>query len=173
MGGGLFTPDLFFFAHESLRSSHCYFDDCAGVISLLSVYPCHQLSDLCYWELDMGSWSCRACLVPAVCRKVCYWEVDVGFWSCRARLVPAVCKTVRQALMSLLKGRLRRTEQQSLTLSQPGVKPKIASSFFFGQAGLSHWDFSHLKFGCFPWWVHCDGVVLPNAQCMLGVLVFS
>ena len=38
---------------------------------------------------------------------------------------------------------------------------------------LSHWNFPHGKFGLLsPRKANCDGVVLPNLQCVLGVLMF-
>ena len=39
---------------------------------------------------------------------------------------------------------------------------------------LSHWDFSHEKFGLLsPGKASCDRVALPNLRCMLGVLSVS
>ena len=48
----------------------------------------------------------------------------------------------------------------------------ISFSFVFTTA-LSHWDFSHRKFGLLsPGKTSCNRVVLPNLRCMLGGLVF-
>ena len=47
------------------------------------------------------------------------------------------------------------------------------TNFFFFTSVLSHWDFSHGKFGLFSLGkASCNTVTLPNLRCMLSVLVF-
>ena len=58
-----------------------------------------------------------------------------------------------------------------------GESSRIFCFCFFFWGGeltvLSHWDFSHGKFGSFSRRnASCDGIALPNLRCMLGVLVF-
>ena len=64
------------------------------------------------------------------------------------------------------------------TVAAKMLKGESSRIFFFFFLGgeltvLSHWDFSHGKFGSFSRRnASCDGIALPNLRCMLGVLVF-
>ena len=55
----------------------------------------------------------------------------------------------------------------------PLVQIREKNAFLFGTTVLSHWKFSHGKFGLlFPEKASCDRVALPHLGCMLGVLCF-
>ena len=62
------------------------------------------------------------------------------------------------------------TVAAKLLKRESNIKMKNKKKF---RTVLSHWDFSHGKFGSFSRRnASCDGIALPNLRCMLGVLVF-
>ena len=62
-------------------------------------------------------------------KPISYWRVNMKSLTCTKMLVPAVHMEARQALTSLHRCSLRRTEKQFFTLSRLGVKPMVAVFF--------------------------------------------